>query len=311
MPRMPRIEYAGALYHIMNRGDHREPIFLDDTDRLLFLRTLGEACEKTGWQIHALVLMDNHFHTVTETPQPNLVVGMHWLLGTYTSRFNRRHELTGHLFAGRYQAIPIDIRTPGYLQAACEYVHLNPDRPGLVPPEKPLQSYRWSSFPLYLDPGKRPPWLRVDRLLGEYGVQADTPAGRRHFLEATEARRQSQRGVGKQRDLFWRKWRLGADDFTEVLVAKLGRSPKSYESSRVRNELDAVRAERLVREELKAEGWADLELQVAPKGHAVKVRIAARLRRETPMNARWIADRLSMGSTGYLRMLLWQHSNHH
>jgi REP element-mobilizing transposase RayT len=139
MPRMPRIEYAGAVYHIMNRGDHREPIFLDDIDRLMFLRTLGEACEKTGWQIHALVLMDNHFHTVTETPQPNLVVGMHWLLGTYTSRFNRRHELTGHLFGGRYKAIPIDTRSPGYLLTACEYVHLNPDRPGLVPPEQPLQ----------------------------------------------------------------------------------------------------------------------------------------------------------------------------
>ena len=53
MPRMPRIEYAGALYHIMNRGDRREPIFLDDTDRQIFLRTLGETCAKTGWQIHA------------------------------------------------------------------------------------------------------------------------------------------------------------------------------------------------------------------------------------------------------------------
>jgi hypothetical protein len=102
---------------------------------------------------------------------------------------------------------------------------------------------------------------------------------------------------------------LGADDFTEVLVAKLGRSPKSYESSMVRDELDAVRAERLVREELKAEGWVDQDLQVTPKGHAVKVRIAARLRRETPMDARWIADRLSMGSAGYLRSLLWHQSD--
>jgi REP element-mobilizing transposase RayT len=305
---MPRIEYAGAVYHIMNRGDHREPIFLDDIDRLMFLRTLGEACEKTGWQIHALVLMDNHFHTVTETPQPNLVVGMHWLLGTYTSRFNRRHELTGHLFGGRYKAIPIDTRTPGYLLAAGEYVHLNPDRPGLVPPEQPLRSYRWSSFPLYLDPRKRPPWLRVDRLLGEYGVQADNPAGRRRFLAATEARRQSRRGVGKQRDLFWRKWRLGADDFAEFLASKLARGGEPDESPPAREELDAVRAERLVREALKAEGWSEQDLHGAPKGHPVKVRIAAQLRRETPMKHKWIVTRLNIGSAEYLRLLLWRHA---
>ena len=95
---------------------------------------------------------------------------------------------------------------------------------------------------------------RVDRLLGEYGVQADTPAGRRHFMEATEARRQSQRGLGKQRDLFWRKWRFGADDFAELLASKLGRRGEPDESPPAREELDAVRAERLVREALKSEG---------------------------------------------------------
>ena len=101
MPRPLRIEYAGAIYHLMNRGDRREPIFLDDQDRQTFLRTLQEACEKTDWQIHAFCLMGNHFHLVAETPQPNLVAGMKWLLGTYTGRFNRRHEFFGHLFSGR------------------------------------------------------------------------------------------------------------------------------------------------------------------------------------------------------------------
>ena len=69
----------------MNRGDRRERIFMDDADRQRFVDTLGEACAKTGWQIHAYVLMPNHFHVVVETPQPNLVAGMKWLLGTYTS----------------------------------------------------------------------------------------------------------------------------------------------------------------------------------------------------------------------------------
>jgi hypothetical protein len=66
----------------MNRGDRREAIFADDDDRHRFLKTLGEACEKTGWQVHAFCLMANHFHLVVETPQPNLVAGMKWLLGT-------------------------------------------------------------------------------------------------------------------------------------------------------------------------------------------------------------------------------------
>ena len=76
MARKLRVEYAGALYHVMNRGDRREAIFLDAEDRQCFLATLGEACARTGWQVHALCLMGNHFHLVLETPQPNLVAGL-------------------------------------------------------------------------------------------------------------------------------------------------------------------------------------------------------------------------------------------
>src|ERR1700690_532883 len=90
MARKLRLEYPGAIYHVMNRGDRREPIFQDDKDRRLFLETLGEACAKADWQGHAYCLMGNHFHLVLETPQGNLVAGMKWFLGTYTSRFNRR-----------------------------------------------------------------------------------------------------------------------------------------------------------------------------------------------------------------------------
>ena len=76
MARKLRIEYARAVYHVMNRGDRREAIFADDRDRQRFLETVSEACQKTGWQIHAYCLMSNHFHLVIETRQPNLVVGM-------------------------------------------------------------------------------------------------------------------------------------------------------------------------------------------------------------------------------------------
>ena len=108
MPRQLRREYAGAIYHVMNRGDRREEIFRDAADRRLFLAALTEACGKTHWQIHAYCLLRNHFHLVLETPDANLVVGMKWLVGVYTKRFNIRHKECGHLFAGRYKALHVE-----------------------------------------------------------------------------------------------------------------------------------------------------------------------------------------------------------
>src|ERR1041385_7172503 len=149
MARKVRIEYAGAMYHLMNRGDRREPIFHEDSDRELFLGTLGEACRKTDWQVHAYCLMGNHFHLVVETPRANLVAGMKWFLGAYTARFNRRHKLIGHLFSGRYKALLIDSTNPGYLRTVCEYVHLNPVRAKLIAADQPLRTFPWSSLTCY------------------------------------------------------------------------------------------------------------------------------------------------------------------
>ncbi len=141
MARKLRVEYPGAIYHVLNRGDRREPIFQDDQDRVRFVETLGESCAKTGWQVHAYVLLPNHFHLVVETPEPNLVAGMKWFLGTYTARFNRRHKVFGHLFSGRYKSLVVDGSGNGYLKTVCDYVHLNPVRARLVPGEQPLRSF--------------------------------------------------------------------------------------------------------------------------------------------------------------------------
>ena len=100
MARKLRVEYPGAIYHLMNRGDRREPIFKDDRDRQRFLETLGEACAKTGWQVHAYCLMRNHFHLVIETPQANLAAGMKRFLGTFTSRFTGGTSSSGTCSAG-------------------------------------------------------------------------------------------------------------------------------------------------------------------------------------------------------------------
>ena len=116
MARKLRVEYEGAIYHVMNRGDRREPIFRDDADREMFLNALDQCCTKTDWQVHTLCPMGNHFHLVVETPKANLVAGMKWFLGTYTGWFNRRHKLFGHVFSGRYKAQIVDGSGNGYLR---------------------------------------------------------------------------------------------------------------------------------------------------------------------------------------------------
>src|SRR5436190_13054435 len=190
MARRLRLEYAGAIYHLLNRGDRREAIFRDDADRRRFLETLGETCAKTDWAVHAWCLMSNHFHLVVETPKANLVDGMKWFLGTYTVRFNRRHKLLGHLFSGRYKALLVEGSGNGYLKSVCDYVHLNPVRANLLLATEKLRDYRWSSYGHYLKAGgERYTWLRVDRLFGECGIPNDSAAGREHFEIMMETRR--------------------------------------------------------------------------------------------------------------------------
>ena len=89
MPRSIRIDYAGAVYHVMCHGVRREAIFRDGGDSACFLDTLAEMCGRTGFRIHAYVLMGNHDHLLLETPEANLVTGMKWLQGTFTQRYNR------------------------------------------------------------------------------------------------------------------------------------------------------------------------------------------------------------------------------
>lgn len=303
MPRPLRVEFAGAIYHLMNRGDRRESIFLDDRDRKTFLTTLGEACAKTGWQIHAYCLMGNHFHLIAETPQPNLVVGMKWLLGTYTGRFNRRHRYAGHLFSGRYKSLVVDSASTGYLRTACDYVHLNPVRAGLLAVDQPLSAFKWSSYPLYLWPKRRPAWLRVDRLLGEHGIQADTAKGRLEFQRRMEHRRREGEAPETLAALR-RGWRLGASDFLQRLAEELGRRGQPHEQASQRRETDQQRAEAIVRDGLKEFDWTEEDLRGERKAHPHKVTLAGRLRRQTPMTRQWIADRLHMGSASYVSYLL-------
>jgi REP element-mobilizing transposase RayT len=300
-----RVEYPGAIYHVMNRGDHREPIFKDDEDRKRFLETLGEACAKTNWQVHALCLMGNHFHLVVETPEANLVAGMKWLLGTYTSRFNRRHKMVGHLFSGRYKALIVDGSGDGYLKAICDYVHLNPFRAKLLRAEDSLRVYQWSSWPEYLKSTRqRWPWLRVNRLLGEYRIPKDSAAGRRYLEGQLEARRQSESEADYR--LIRRGWCFGEEAFRKELLQQMAdrRGAEHYGEDRL--ETEAERAERIIHEELKRRKWTDADLGKRAKGDRFKVKIAARLRGETVVTVKWITERLQMGTTGYVNNRLYR-----
>jgi putative transposase len=305
MARKLRVEYPGAIYHVMSRGDRREAIFKDDEDRSGFMAALEEACGKTGWQIHALCLMGNHFHLVVETPRGNLVAGMKWLLGTYTGRFNRRHKQFGHLFSGRYKALIVDGSGSGYLKAVCDYVHLNPSRAKLIKVDQPLRAYSWSSWPQYLkSPGKRPAWLRVDRLSGEMKISKDSSAGRRELERLVEARRRGEEG--EMYKAIRRGWCFGDKTFKEELLGQMEEKMGAEHYGLERQETAEVRAEVIIAEELRRRRWREEDLGHRAKGDAGKVALAKRLREETVMTVRWIAERLQMGAPGYVNHLLYQ-----
>jgi len=215
------------------------------------------------------------------------------------------HKVFGHLFSGRYKALIVDGRGSGYLKTVCDYVHLNPARAKLLTPEQPLSAYRWSSWPEYLKrPAKRWPWLRVERLLGEYRIAQDSAAGRRVLAQALEERRLSEAGADYQ--AIRRGWCLGDETFRKELLAQMSerRGAEHYGAERL--ETDVARAERILGEELKRRRWAEADLAKRAKGDLGKVKIAGRLREETLMTVKWIAARLGMGTAGYVNNRLYR-----
>ena len=145
MARKPRLEFAGAIYHVLSRGNYRKELF-DDGSARLFEKTLFEATAKCGWLLHAYVIMSNHYHLAVETPEGNLVEGMRWLQGTFGIRFNALRGERGHVFQSRYKSLLIEEGRP--LLGQVNYIHLNPVRAGLVTVAK-LRAYEWSSYPKF------------------------------------------------------------------------------------------------------------------------------------------------------------------
>jgi len=228
---------------------------------------------------------------VVETPKANLSAGMQWLLGTYTSRFNRRHRLFGHLFSGRFKCLIVDGSGNGYLKSVCDYVHLNPIRACLISAEQPLEDYQWSSYPQYLET-QPAPWLRTDRLLGEWGIAAHDAAGRQQFRASMEQRRELE--VAKQNG-DWARLRRGPENFRRKLLDMVDKNKGKQHYGEEMRESDEQKANRLLEQLLRETSLHTETLVQKPKGHPQKVLIASRLRNETTMTWQWITERLQMG----------------
>ena len=217
MARPIRIEFAGAVYHVMARGNERRPIFFDDHDRHRFLETLAETVEQFGVRVHAYCLMPNHYHLIVETPRANLSRAMGWLQVAYTVRFNRRHRRSGHLFQGRYKAQVVE--ADPYAQGLVLYIHLNPVRPrnktAALPAERAAEfnRYRWSSHRVYAGLERRPDWLG-EQWLAYWG---------RGPGAHTAYRRQIAQAFGKPVDDPWDALRSGLVLGSEQLWSRVKR----------------------------------------------------------------------------------------
>jgi REP element-mobilizing transposase RayT len=286
----------------MARGNQGGAIFRDDTDRTRFLETLAESSEKTGWRIHAYVLMANHYHLLVETPEGNLVAGMKWLQGTYTQRFNARHKIFGHLFQGRYKSVVVDAKDPQYLQVVSTYIHLNPARAGLIRiGREKLKRYRWSSYPWYLS-RQCPPWLIREKVMGSLRLKETDRRGYEAYLESRVLELGMKAGrveLGREWKALRRGWYLGEAGFLEKLEAWLAKAVAGHKreshSGGARETHDTAAAERMLVKGFAALGIKPADLADLPLAAPEKVALAWWLRRRTAVSLRWVAERLQMG----------------
>jgi REP-associated tyrosine transposase len=318
MPRERRIEYPGAIYHAMARGNRRGDIVRDDRDRSRFVETLEEAVEASGWVLYGWVLMSNHYHFLFQTPEPNLVQGMSWFQNTWTRRFNTRHRLWGHLFGGRYKAKPVE--EGEYLSRLIAYVHLNPVRAGLVKRRDGLESYPWSSLPEFVKPpSRRRSWVAVEKALAQM-ESSETVAGRRRHLEWLEAcvDWKTPEMAGDElpdgqslQATFRRGWYFGSEAFREKLLKLLGREDEGlserrrvgYTGAQTRDHgmVEAERIVRLAQRHLGVGEWSEW-----PKGDWRKGLVAGLIRKRSLVDNGWLAKRLEMGSRTAVSRIMGQ-----
>jgi len=325
MARSIRLQFSGAYYHVMARGNRREAIYRDDDDRRFFLSTLSEACQMTGWRVQAWVLMGNHYHLFLQTPEPNLVNGMQWLQNTYTRRFNTRHRVWGRLFGDRYKAVVVQPDDPAqrYYQTLMDYIHLNPVRAKLVRPARgeSVLDYPWSSVAggYALPPTKRAPWLAAEDGLRAFEL-SDTTEGRQRMVERLDKRAVEEEAkrcgvplpeaeADARMSHLRRGWYWGTQAFAEKMLKLAGEvlpqaKARNYRSSSVRKAHDERQAEAWLREGLKAAGLTESDLAGLKGSHPCKVALARLLWQRTTVSQSWLASRLHMKSAANVSQVI-------
>ena len=168
MPRPPRPQIAGGIYHLISRGDRREPVYLDANDFELFLALVGTSVKRYGWTCLAYCLMPNHYHLLVKTEDSNVSAGMHRLNSCYAHAFNDRYGLVGHLFQSRFSAFVVE--SEAYLLGVARYIVLNPVRARLC---RSAGEWRWSSYAATAGWVRPRPCLSVAPLLEQFGTSKE------------------------------------------------------------------------------------------------------------------------------------------
>lgn len=219
MARPLRIEYPGAFYHVIQRGNERKDIFISEQDRIKFYEYLSTLYTRYKVHIHTYCLMNNHYHLILETKNANLTKAMHYLNTSYTVYFNVKRKRSGHLFQGRYKAILVE--ADAYLHQLSRYIHLNPVRTGLV---KDPADYPYSSYKYFISSNKSPDWLNTGFILSLFDSNANKARSlyKKFVLE----------GTGKETDIIRKNislgFLLGSPEFVNDIKAKFieGREDK-------------------------------------------------------------------------------------
>jgi REP element-mobilizing transposase RayT len=306
MPRPVRIEFAGATYHVMSRGNYGQGIFKDDKDRAAFVQLLGETCEKSGWLIHSFVLMGNHYHLLVETVRATLVRGMHDLNSTYTHRHNARHKVWGHLFQGRYKPLLVQPGS-GYFLAVSNYIHMNPVRAGRVNEMNGLLKDRGSSAGWLAGAQKsRPAWLRWERVFGELGLERWNARGRKEFRQSLGRSLREKMGAEELKPMR-RGWCYGAEEYVEQMKQKLAdlvsgeQKPEKW-SWEPLEELEEKRAGELMEGAARKLGWKSLG-DVKGMDRYVIGHLA---RTQTQVTVGWLAQSLGVRTRGGMGNGIWR-----
>lgn len=305
MPRSLRIERENGVYHIINRGNYRQDLFINEGAHLSFEKCLFEACEKCEWVLEGFCVMTNHFHLVVRTPKGNLISGMRWLQSTFANRYHRFRKVHGKLFQGRYKSLIVE--EDSYLGALLHYVHLNPVRASMVDIDR-LKEYRWSSYWYLHNKRKRPVFLDCTGALESAGGLADTPKGREQYLGylkwlAENDAAQKEMAFGKM----CRGWAIGTKDFKKALLEELEDAEEEDEKTdrfaavaryygEGLREANQLRWEMLLEKNLSVLGKDRESIATDLKSAKWKVMLAALLKQKTSATNGWITRQLNMGT---------------